>query len=142
MRKALAIAAALAAGPLLPAAVAALPLSVGMSSQIQVGWQSSQRTATRLNRQRELGTFGEHIRPLDGSGIFAINGTPFGIDPGQESFDYGSTDRDTSTVSISQSTTFSVLGAYSSTGQATSPEPLGFFASGNSVFQQSGTSSR
>jgi hypothetical protein len=29
-----------------------------------------------------------------------------------------------------------------STGQATSPEPLGFFASGNSVFQQSGNNSR
>jgi type II secretory pathway pseudopilin PulG len=142
MRKALAMVAALAAGPLLPAAGAALPLSVGMSSQIQVGWQSTQRTATRLNRQRELGTFGEHIRPLDGSGVFAINGTPFGVDPGQESFDYGSTDRDTTTVSISQSTTFSVLGAYTSTGQATSPEPLGFFTSGNSVFQQSGTNSR
>lgn len=142
MRKALAVVAALTTEPLLPAAVAALPLSVGMSSQIQVGWQSSQRIALRLTRQRELGTLGEHIRPLDGSGVFAINGTPFGVDPNQESFDYGSTDRDTSTVSVSQSATFSVLAVTSSTGQATSPEPLGFFASGNSVFQQSGTSSR
>lgn len=142
MRTVVAVFAALAGWPLLPATVVALPLSVGMSSQIQVGWQSAQRTAIRLTRQRERGTLGEHIRPLDGSGIFALNGTQFGVDPGQESFDYGSTDRDTSTISVSQSATFSVLGAYSGTGQATSPEPLGFFASGNSVFQENGTSNR
>lgn len=133
---------ALAAGPLLPEGAAALPLSVGMSSQIQVGWQASERTAIRLTRRHDLGTLGEHIQPLDGSGTFALYGTPFAADPSQESFDYGSTNRDTSTVSVSRTATFSVLGTVSTTGQATSPEPLGFFATGNSVFQQAGSGSR
>jgi len=132
----------LAAGPLLPAAATALPLSVGMSSQIQVGWQASERATLRLTRQHDLGTLGEHIQPLDGSGTFALYGTPFAADPSQESFDYGSTNRVTSTVSGSRTATFSVLGTVSTTGQATSPAPLGFFANGNSVFQQDGSGNR
>jgi hypothetical protein len=135
-------AAALPPGPLLPSAVDALPLSVGISNQIQVGWQASERNAIRQIRQRELGTLGEHILPLDGSRTIALYGTPFIADPGQESFDYGSTNRDITTVSTSRTTSFSVLGTYSGTGQATSPEPLGYFANGNSVFQQSNSSSR
>lgn len=142
MRPSTPLLAALAAWPLLPAAVAAIPLSVGMSNQIQVGWQSSERTAIRLTRLRELGTLGENIRPLDGSGTFALYGTAFAADPGQESFDYGSTNRDTTTISVTRSNTFSVLATYSGTGQATSPEPLGFFANGNSVFQNTGTLGR
>lgn len=142
MRRPLALHASLAAWLFLPAAVAAMPLSVGMSNQMQVGWQSTERTAIRLTRSRELSTLGENILPQGGSGTFAPYGTPFAADPGQESFDYGSTNRDTTTVSVTHATTFSVLGTYSGTGQVTSPEPLGFFANGNSVFQQTGSRSR
>lgn len=116
-----------------PAPAAAIPLSVGASHQIQVGWQSFQRSGTRLTRIQESGTSGENIRP--NGGVFALYGTPFTPDPLQESFDYSSINRDTSTVRESRSSGFSVLGSASTTRQTTNPAPLGFF-SGNSIFQR------
>jgi hypothetical protein len=118
---------------ILPDPAAAIPLSVGASHQIQVGWQSFQGIGTRLTRIQESGTSGENIRP--NGGVFALYGTPFTPDPRQESFDYSSINRDTSTVRESRSSGFSVLGTSTTTLQTTNPEPLGFF-SGNSTFQQ------
>lgn len=116
-----------------PDPAAAIPLSVGASHQMQVGWQSFQRIGTRLTRIQESGTSGENIRP--NGGVFALYGTPFTPDPLQESFDYSSINRDTSTVRESRSSGISVFGSTSTTRQTTNPAPLGFF-SGNSIFQQ------
>jgi hypothetical protein len=125
---------ALAAFPLLPAAAAAIPLSVGMSSQVQMGWQSSLRQANRLQRVQEIGTGGQHIRPIDGSGSFALTGTLFEADPSQETFDYTATNRDISIITNSSTSSFSVLSTTTTTGQVSSPEPLGFFSTGSRAF--------
>lgn len=127
---ALALLAALAPTP----SSLALPLSVGVSSQIQVGWQTSNRVAERLTRLEDQGTAGRNIRPTDGSASFALYGTAFEPALGQESFDYRATLRDTTTITETRSSSFSVLGVQSTSVQTTNPAPLGYEASGNSVF--------
>lgn len=125
--------------PLLAAPASAIPLSVGVSSQVQVGWQASTRTAVRLTRVQDRGTGGIGIRPLDGSDSFAIYGTPFEPQPGADTFEYLSTLRDTNTVSETSTSTFSVVASQTTTRQTTNPAPLGFFQTGPSVFEQSTT---
>ncbi|MEB3276093.1 MAG: hypothetical protein VKM92_03910 [Cyanobacteriota bacterium] len=115
----------------------ALPLSVGVSSQLQLGWQASSRTGVRLTLFEDQGSSGINIAPADGSGVFAIYGTPFNPDATQETFDYRSTLRDTTTLSETRATSFSVLASQTTTRQATNPAPLGFFERGPSVFEQS-----
>lgn len=118
---------------LAPWPAAAIPLSVGASSEMQVGWQLQQRETLRTSRLQQQGTSGEFIRPSDGGNSFLLYGTPFEPVPGQESFDHGSILRDTTTVSESRSSTFSVLGVTSTTRQTTNPPPLGF-DNGNGVY--------
>lgn len=124
----------LLAAALLPLPAAALPISIGATSQLQLGWQVTSGTAMRLTRLGTQGTSGRFIQPTDGSGTFAVYGTRFEPLPGQETFDYGSTLSDTTSVNETRSSGFSVIAGQTTTRQITTPEPLGYFGSGNSVF--------
>lgn len=124
----------LLAAALLPLSAAALPISIGASSQVQLGWQANSSTAVRLTRLGTQGTSGRFIQPADGSGTFAVYGTRFEPVPGQETFDYGSTLGDTTSIGDTRSSGFSVIAGQSTTLQITTPEPLGYFGRGNSVF--------
>lgn len=120
-------------GLLLSPAIAG-PLSIGVSHQQQVGWVNSSRSATRLTRILEEGTAGQNIKPADGGSTFAIYGTGFVQDDLNNSFDYRSTLRDTSTVSETQSQTLTIYATQSNTYNTVNTPALGYLRQGNSAF--------
>ena len=119
-------------GPLL--SVQAGPLSVGVSHQMQMGLVRSSRSATRLTRILEEGTAGQNIKPADGGTTFSIYGTGFVQADPNESFDYRSTLRDTSTISGTQSKTLTIYATQSNTYNTVNTPALGYFLQGNSAF--------
>lgn len=116
-----------------PPAVAG-PLSVGVSHQQQVGWVRASRSATRFTRLLEEGTAGQNIRPADGGNTFGVYGTGFVQDDLNNSFDYRSTLRDTSTISDTQGETLTIYATHSNTYNTVNTPALGYFQQGNSAF--------
>jgi hypothetical protein len=109
-------------------------LSIGSSSNMQVGWTSSTKSVTRHTRIFQQGTSGENITPVSGLKRFKHYGTRFAIADPAESFDYASTLRLDDNISDLQEDTFSIFGVHNGTATRTSSPSLGWFESGNSTF--------
>lgn len=109
------------------------PLSVGVSHQMQMGWVRSSRSASRLTRILEEGTAGQNIKPADDGTTFSVYGTGFVQDDPNDSFDYRSTLRDTSTISDTQSETLTIYATQSNTYNTVNTPALGYFQQGNSA---------
>lgn len=109
------------------------PLSIGVSNQVQLGWVRTSQSATNVTRLVEQGTAGENIKPVSGS-TFSVVGTGFEPADLDQSFDYRSTLRDTTTVTDRQAETLSVYGTQSNTFNSTNSSALGYFQQGNSAF--------
>lgn len=123
----------LGAGLLLGGAAAqAGPVSVGASHQVQLGWVQSSQSVTRFTQILEQGTSGRNIRPQSASGSFQFTGSSFQPDDPNESFEYRSIQRGTSTVSDVQADTLSVYATQSNTFNTLNTPPLGYFQQGNS----------
>jgi hypothetical protein len=110
------------------------PLSVGVSHQVQMGWVHSSRSASRLTRILEEGTAGQNIKPVGDGDTFAVYGSGFVQNDPNESFDYRSTLRDTSTISDTQSETLTIYATQSNTYNTVNTSALGYFQQGNSAF--------
>jgi LmbE family N-acetylglucosaminyl deacetylase len=91
----------------------------------------STQTATRLTRLLEDGTAGQNIRPDTANGTFRLYGTPFQPDDPQDSFDYRSILRDTSTVSDVQNETLTIYATQTNTYNTVNTPALGYFQQGN-----------
>jgi LmbE family N-acetylglucosaminyl deacetylase len=116
------------------AAAKAGPLSIGASHQMQVGWVRTSQSATRLTRLLEEGTAGQNIQPASGDGNFQTYGANFIVSDPNNSFDYRSTLRDTTTVSDVQAETITIYATQSNTYNSLNTAPLGYFQQGNSAF--------
>jgi hypothetical protein len=129
----------LASGLLLwVAAAQAGPISVGVSHQVQVGWVQSSQSGTRLTRVLEQGTAGRNIRPDSANGRFQLTGSPFQPDDPNDSFEYRSILRDTTTVSDVQSGTLTIYATQSNTYNILNTPALGSFQQGNAAFSMFG----
>ena len=109
-------------------------ISVGSSSNTQVGWSYSSKSVTRHTRIFQQGTSGENISPVSGSKDFKLYGTTFGVANLDDPFDYASTLRIDDNVSDLQEDTFSTFGVHNGTSTRTTKPSLGWFEVGNSTF--------
>ena len=119
---------------ILSATSAKSQISVGTSSNTQIGWSLSKNSLTRQSRIYQKGTSGLNIRPSDKSNRFKIYGTSFKVSSPKDSFDYASTLKSDDIISDSKQESFSVYGVHSGTSTRTSSPSLGWFGSGNSSF--------
>lgn len=109
-------------------------VSVGSSSNMQVGWSYSNKSVTRHTRIFQQGTSGENISPVSGSKHFKHYGTIFGVANPDEPFDYASTLRIDDNLSDLQEDTFSIFGVHNGTSTRTTKPSLGWFERGNQTF--------
>lgn len=114
------------------------PLQIGVSHQVQVGWVQSSQSGTRLTRLLEQGAAGQNIKPASADGTFQLTGSPFQQDNPDNSFDYRSILRDTTTVSDVQSESLSVYATQSNTYNTINTPALGYFQEGNAVMSSFG----
>ena len=113
---------------------AAAQMSVGTSSQLQIGWSAYNKSTNRFTNVNQRGTSGENIIPENGTGKFNIYGTKFKINDKNQSFDYSSIATDSHTVTDIQQDNFSVFSNYSGMSTRVTRPSLGWFDKGNSRF--------
>ena len=115
---------------------AAAQMSVGASSQMQIGWSGYNKSVNRYTNINQRGTSGENILPESGENRFQIYGTKFKVNDESKSFDYASTANDNLTVTDVQENNFSVVGNYNGTPTRSTKPSLGWFDQGNSRFSR------
>ena len=108
-------------------------MSVGSTSQMQIGWSAYNKSVNRYTNINQRGTSGENIIPEEGTS-FQIYGTKFKVNDKGQSFDYSSTANDNLTVTDIQEDNFSVFGSYTGTSTRSTKPSLGWFGKGNSRF--------
>ena len=111
-------------------------MSVGASSQLQIGWSAYNKSTNRYTKVNQRGTSGENIVPKSSDGKFKIYGSEFQINNQNNSFDYSSKANDTLTVTDIQENNFSVFGSYSGMSTRSTRPSLGWFDQGNSRFSR------
>ena len=111
-------------------------MSVGTSSQIQIGWSAYNKSTNRYTKVNQRGTSGENIIPESSDRKFKIYGSKFKINNQDNSFDYSSKANDTLTVTDIQQDNFSVFSNYSGTSTRSTRPSLGWFDKGNSRFSR------
>ena len=107
-------------------------ISVGTSSQSQIGWSAYTKSSNRLTRVYQLGTSGENIVPIRSNGKFNIYGAEFKVNDQNNSFDYSSIANDNHSVTDSQQNSFSVFSSYNGMSLRSTKPSLGWFGKGNS----------
>ena len=110
-------------------------MSIGTTSQMQIGWSASNKSTNRFTNVNQRGTSGENIVPTSGD-KFQIYGSQFKINDKTQSFSYSSIANDSYTVTDIQQDNFSVFSNYSGTSTRTTRPSLGSFDKGNSRFSQ------
>ena len=109
----------------------AAQISVGTSSQTQIGWSAYSNSTNRFTRVYQLGTSGENVVPRR-HGKFNIYGTKFKVDNKNASFDYSSIANEDVIVTDTQQNNFSVFGSNSLMSTRSTKPSLGWFDKGNS----------
>ena len=110
----------------------AAQMSIGTSSQMQIGWSAYNKSTNRYTRVNQRGTSGENIVPKSSNGKFKIYGSEFKVNDETNAFDYSSIANDNHTVTDIQQDNLSVFGSYNGTSTRTTKPSLGWFGSGNS----------
>ena len=106
---------------------ASAQMSVGTSSQIQIGWSGYNKSVNRYTNINQRGTSGENITPSDNTDRFMIYGSEFKVNNKDLSFDYSSIANDNITVTDLQQNNFSVFGNYSGTSTRSTRPPRDWF---------------
>ena len=115
---------------------AAAQMSVGTSSQMQIGWSAYNKSANRFTNVNQRGTSGENVVPENTTGKFKIYGSKFKVNDKTQSFDYSSIANDTYTVTDIQQDNFSVFSNYSGMSTRVTRPSLGWFDKGNAGFSR------
>lgn len=115
---------------------AAAQISVGTSSQMQIGWSGYNRSTNRYTNVVQRGTSGENITPEKSDSKFHIYGSTFKVKDKTLPFDYSSIANNNRVVTDIQEDNFSVFGSYSGISTRSTKPSLGWFGKGNSIFSR------